>query len=153
MNTVWLMVMTLVLGVMARSKDPTTSSTEAGGNPNGTSFNTTPYRAAFSLQGWIPPGCSMSDKRISSPGSNSRPLATKFIPSVVFRVRTISSGDAPTNRATLFRTSSRRAPKVLYTSHGVVHWIRKLEVRVLNTGSGMGPTVPLFIMMSPSSKR
>ncbi len=117
----------------------------------GTSVTVIPWRAALSRQGWIPAGCSMLDISTSSPAPSSSPLATKFIPSVVFRVRTTSSGDALMNPASFVLTSSRRRGRKPYTSQGLVHWTLNALTSVLKTGSGIGPTVPLFIMISPAA--
>ncbi len=113
MKTVWLMLMTLVLGVIARSKDPTISSTEAGGKPQGHLLHH--HSVPGGLQG---PGLDtrwMLHVRQEDlvPG-----LQLQAVGHEVHALRGVPGEDdlfgaAPRNRATLFRTSSRRVPKVL----------------------------------------
>ena len=103
------MLMTFVRGVIASLKAFSTSAALVSGIGNGSSFRTTPARLALIFQGCRPPGCSWNVRRTSSPALRSRPLATKLMPSVVFRDSAISSGSAPTNAAAFSRISSALA--------------------------------------------
>ncbi len=107
MKQVWLRLMTLVRGPTAAAKAPTTSSTVRAVGLRGTSLMRMPARFSLSFQGPMWPGCSRLDIRTSSPGARSRPLTTRFRPSVVLLVRATSSGEAPTKAASLVRTDSR----------------------------------------------
>ena len=113
MNTVWLMLMIRVFGVMAAAKAPTISSVVRIVGLRGTSLIVIPALFSLSFQGPTWPGCSRLDMRTSSPGLRSRPLMTKLSPSVVLLVSATSSGEAPTNAASLARTDSRMAGRKL----------------------------------------
>ena len=83
--------------------------------------------------------CSWSVVTTSSPGPRSRPLATTFMASVVFRGTTNPSASPPSAAASEALSSSQeiRGGKVAAT------W-RVCSTTASTTTRGWGPRVPLF---------